>query len=306
MSAGIQSHISERNALISALKFLIQIGADEALSNSPQDRRVFVPLPEAHIGLTQNDFSKNQPPFVARKSSQSPSFSAPENFTPQPRQSEALSRAAVLAAGAETLEALRATIAEFDGISLRDTATNLVFSDGNPRASVMVVGEAPGADEDRQGKPFVGVSGQLLDKILHAVGLSRASENPASGVYISNILNWRPPGNRTPSPSEIEISLPFIERHIALVRPKILILCGGVSANALLGRQDKIGRLRGRVHLWKPLTQGIAPPDLPPIPAIPTYHPSFLLRTPEQKRAVWSDMCLFLRKSAEIGLRDPS
>jgi uracil-DNA glycosylase family 4 len=148
----------------------------------------------------------------------------------------------------------------------------------------MLVGEAPGADEDRQGLPFVGVSGQLLDKILACIDLSRTAEDPAKAVYISNILNWRPPGNRTPSDSEVAISLPFIRRHIELVRPKCLILCGGVSAKALLGSGDSISRLRGKFH------------DVMGIPAIATYHPSYLLRTPAQKRAVWADMLMLKEK----------
>lgn len=206
-----------------------------------------------------------------------------------------------MARAAQTLEALQSAIADFDGISLKKTATNLVFSDGHPGASVMLVGEAPGADEDRQGKPFVGASGQLLDRILACVGLSRREEDPARAVYISNILNWRPPGNRTPSPMEIDLSLPFIERHIQLVAPKILILCGGVPAKALLGGDEQsISRLRGRWHDYKPAWKD---GDVtPPIPAIATYHPAYLLRTPAQKRAVWQDMLRVNERRVEIGL----
>src|SRR5262249_7051997 len=131
---------------------------------------------------------------------------------------------------------------------IRKTATNTVFCDGNPASPVMLVGEAPGADEDRLGRPFVGVSGQLLDRILKCIDLDRAQEDPARAIYISNILNWRPPGNRTPSPAEIEVSLPFIERHIMLAKPKLIILCGGVSAKALLGREEGISRLRKTWH----------------------------------------------------------
>lgn len=291
----MESHsLSHRDALVSALKFLGHIGVDESVESLPQDRTAFVPPPlPDRLPAPQRGFSE--------KTDGSPPLSG-HTYTPPGRSENAL-KAASLAARAETLDDLRTALAGFDGISLKETATRLVFSDGNPHASVMLVGEAPGADEDRQGKPFVGVSGQLLDKILLAAGLSRGSSDPASAIYISNILNWRPPGNRTPSPAEIEASLPFIERHIVLACPKLLILCGGVSANALLGHVDKIGRLRGRWHLWKPLTPGISPPDFPPIPALATYHPSFLLRTPDQKRAVWSDMCLLMKKSEEMGLR---
>lgn len=190
---------------------------------------------------------------------------------------------------ATTLDELKAAIAAFDGLVIRKTATNMVFADGNPRADVMVIGEAPGADEDRLGKPFVGVSGQLLDKMLAAIGLSRNAEEPAKSAYISNILNWRPPGNRTPTPAEIDISLPFIEKHIALVQPKVLLLMGGISAKALLRSEDGITRMRGRFHAYTPLTLSA---DTPPIPCLPTFHPSFLLRTPLKKREAWADLLL--------------
>ena len=153
---------------------------------------------------------------------------------------------------------------------------------------VMVVGEAPGADEDIQGLPFVGVSGQLLDKMFAAINVSRASNDPATSVYISNILNWRPPGNRTPTDAEIEISLPFIERHIALVRPQILVFAGGVAAKALLGTTEGITKLRGKWREYRPLT---LPSDFGyTCRAMPTYHPSFLLRTPIKKREAWEDL----------------
>ncbi len=133
-----------------------------------------------------------------------------------------------------TLEALRDAIRAYDGLEVKRTATNLVFADGNPKARVMIVGEAPGADEDRQGLPFVGASGQLLDKMFDCIGLSRKSEDAASALYISNILNWRPPGNRTPTEAEIALALPFIERHIALVRPAYVILMRAAAAKGLL------------------------------------------------------------------------
>lgn len=211
-------------------------------------------------------------------------------------KSEAYEEAVKLAAGADTLEDLRQVLADFEGIALKKTATNMVFCDGNPKARVMLVGEAPGADEDRQGKPFVGVSGQLLDKILSCIGLDRNEEDPEKSIYISNILNWRPPGNRTPSPAEIEVSLPFIERHIQLMQPKILILCGGVSAKSLLGRGEGISRLRKTWHEYKPQTKGLEQGGQKNIPAIATYHPSYLLRSPAQKKLVWADMLEISKK----------
>lgn len=226
-----------------------------------------------------------------------------------------------LAGAATTLDELRAAIAGFDGIQIKRHATNMVFAAGHPGARVMVVGEAPGADEDIQGLPFVGASGQLLDKMLAAIGLSRAArivapaqagapqgsgnsgldENhqtmgaPASAgatpmlpVYIANILNWRPPGNRTPTDGEIALSLPFIERHIALIKPQVLVLAGGVAAKALLNTTEGITKLRGTWRDYRPVT---LPPDLGwACPVMCTYHPSFLLRTPGKKRDAWEDL----------------
>ncbi len=186
----------------------------------------------------------------------------------------------------KTLEDLHRAIAAFEGCPLKKTATNLVFADGNPKAKVMLVGEAPGADEDRQGKPFVGVSGQLLDRMLATIGLDRTS------VYITNILPWRPPGNRQPTPQEITACKPFVEKHIALIQPQILVLVGGVAMKTLFNTNDGIMRLRGT---WQPYTS----PELKePIKAIATYHPSFLLRSPGQKAQSWQDM-LMIKKALE-------
>lgn len=172
---------------------------------------------------------------------------------------------------------------------------NLVFSDGHPEADLMLVGEAPGADEDRQGKPFVGVSGQLLDKILAFAGRRRSEADPARGVYISNILNWRPPGNRTPAPAEIDIARPFIERHIALAAPKRILLAGGTAAKALLRRDEPVSRLRGRWHVFSPAHPELMREDQGEIACLVTFHPAFLLRSPAQKKAAWEDMIRLMR-----------
>jgi uracil-DNA glycosylase family 4 len=183
-----------------------------------------------------------------------------------------------IAAAATTLAALAEAVAAFDGCALRRTATTTVFADGNPAARLMLIGEAPGAEEDRLGKPFVGRSGQLLDRMLATIGVDRSS------AYITNVLFWRPPGNRKPTPGEIAACLPFVLRHIALVRPAIIMLCGGTATSALLGVADGITRLRGR---WFDL----AVPGLArPVPTIATYHPSYLLRSPERKREAWRDL----------------
>jgi uracil-DNA glycosylase family 4 len=198
----------------------------------------------------------------------------------------AATQAAALAAGCTTLAALRAAIAGVEGCALRDTATNLVFSDGNPEARIMLVGEAPGAEEDRAGLPFVGPSGQLLDRMLASIGLDRTQ------VLITNILPWRPPGNRTPSEAEIAVCLPFLLRHIALVAPEFLLLLGTTSVRAITGNNQGIRRLRGQ---W----QSLAIPGLDrQVPALPTYHPAYLLRTPLAKREAWADLLELQRRIA--------
>ncbi|MGE5268434.1 MAG: uracil-DNA glycosylase [Thiohalocapsa sp.] len=191
-----------------------------------------------------------------------------------------------LAATADSIAALAALVMAFDGCGLKRTATNTVFMDGNPAAPVMIVGEAPGAEEDRQGKPFVGRAGQLLDRMLAAIGLDRTR------VQITNVIYWRPPGNRKPTSAEIAACLPFVLRHIALARPAALVLAGGTAATALLPTGEGITRLRGR---WFEL----AVPGLElPVPTLPMFHPAFLLRTPERKREAWRDL-LALRARLE-------
>jgi uracil-DNA glycosylase family 4 len=182
------------------------------------------------------------------------------------------------AKAATDLAALRAALEQFDGCALKKTATNLVFADGNPAAEVMLIGEAPGADEDRQGKPFVGVSGQLLDRMMAAIGLDRST------FYITNVCFWRPPGNRKPTEAELAAQLPFVTRHIELVQPKVLVLVGGSSAQGLLGLNDGITRLRGRWFEYRSANLST------PIPTIPIFHPAYLLRQPGLKREAWRDL----------------
>ncbi len=188
---------------------------------------------------------------------------------------EATLAARAAAKHAKTLEELRGILDQFDGCALKATASQLVFADGNPEARVMLVGEAPGRDEDIEGLPFVGRSGKLLDRMLAAIGLDRTS------VYIANIVPWRPPGNRTPTPQESQICLPFILRQIELADPDILVCLGGPSAQTLLGTKEGITKTRGR---WFTFDSGKRE-----IRAMPTFHPAFLLRSPLQKRFAWRD-----------------
>jgi DNA polymerase len=258
---------AETAALLAALRLQLDWGADEALAEAPLDRLAA------------------QPPRPAPPA-------APAAPAARQRRAAAVlplpaaTAAAGLAAGAHSLEALREAMTQVD-TPLRETATNLVFADGQPGAPIMLLGEAPGADEDRQGKPFVGVSGQLLDRMMASIGLDRHGPGAENSFYISNILPWRPPGNRTPTDAEITLFLPFVLRHIALARPKRLVLLGGVAAKSLLRAKDGITRLRGR---WHDL-----PTDLGPLPALPTWHPAYLLRNPAAKRESWADLVLLRR-----------
>lgn len=266
---------------LSILEWQLEQGAIDLLEASPVNRLAFTAVSEVPT------FQTSKPAVV--------------NIIPEmPLGTDAAVKEALkLAQSANTLEELEAAIRSFDGLAIKKTATNLVFSDGNPKAHIMVIGEAPGGDEDIQGKPFVGVSGQLMDRMFTAIGLDRKAEDPDKAIYISNILNWRPPGNRTPSPAEVEVSLAFIERHIALVKPKILVFMGGVPAKTLLGTSEGITKLRGKWTNYVPLTQtGGAE-----IQCLPTFHPSFLLRTPIQKKLAWLDMLLLAKKHADYILK---
>ena len=201
---------------------------------------------------------------------------------------QAISDARSLAEGASTLEELRDAVEQFRGVNLAFTAKNPCFADGNPAADLMVIGEAPGRDEDIQGLPFVGRSGQLLDRILKAIGRDR------SDTYITNVIYWRPPGNRKPTLHEIHICQAFIERQILLADPKVLVFTGNTPTQTLLSTKDGIMRTRGR---WRDYTP---PGGTRAIPAMPTLHPAFLLRQPQQKRNVWADMLEVRAKLTEL------
>jgi DNA polymerase len=186
------------------------------------------------------------------------------------------------AAACRDLVELNAALAAFDGCPLKDTALNLCFADGDPAARLMLIGEAPGAEEDRKGKPFVGPSGQLLDRMLATIGLDR------SQVWITNIIFWRPPGNRPPTSAEIAACQPFLERQIELQRPRLIVFLGGAAARALLGLQEGVTRLRGR-RLTYPMSDGAT------IPALVMFHPAYLLRQPAHKRLAWRDLLAIQR-----------
>lgn len=191
---------------------------------------------------------------------------------------DALADARRLAAGAATLQDLAAAIAAFEGCPLRGMgATQSVFARGDANAPVLIVGEGPGAEEDRQGQPFVGKAGQLLDRMLDAAGLT-------GKVFITNTVFWRPPGNRTPSPQEQAVCAPFVERTFTLLKPKVVLLLGAAAAKSVLQTDEGIMRLRGQWKEWR-LAEGAIS-----APALPTLHPAFLLRQPQAKRQVWADL----------------
>jgi uracil-DNA glycosylase family 4 len=318
--------MTERNraADAAALAWLVAVGADEAIADVPIDR---FRAAEARVAPQFMTPAQSPPPSLPPGDRRSPdgetqrlpsaagggtrfegaAIANPPSAKPLPLDGgglggggtarpstaplgtpEAAATARELAAAARTLDELKDAIARFDGLSLKATATNLVFADGNPKARLMLIGEAPGGEEDRRGLPFVGASGQLLDRMLAAIGQDRTS------CYITNIVNWRPPGNRKPSPAEMTLSLPFIERHIALVDPALIVLLGDTAAKTLTNRTEGITRLRGKWFTWaKPDGAGT-------IPVLPTFHPAFLLRSPGQKREAWADLLAVKRKLGEL------
>jgi uracil-DNA glycosylase len=198
----------------------------------------------------------------------------------------AVASAREIAAACQDLAALEAAVGAFDGCTLKETALNLCFADGSPHAEVMLIGEAPGAEEDRLGRPFVGQSGKLLDKMLATVGLERRS------VYITNVIYWRPPGNRSPTQAEIAACQPFLERQVELLKPKVIVFLGGIAARGLLGVKEGVTKLRGRRFVYT-ATDGTR------IPAMVTFHPAFLLRQPGQKRFAWRDLLALRQHLAE-------
>lgn len=249
------------------IEFYLDTGVDALVGEEPVDRFAAVEAPPA---------PKPAPRAAAPAIQEAaPVTSAPARVAPQ-APDEAAMAARAAAKSAATLDELRAILENFDGCALKATATRTVFADGNPQARVMLVGEAPGRDEDIEGLPFVGRSGKLLDLMLKAIGLDRTS------VYIANIVPWRPPGNRTPTPQESAICLPFVLRQIELADPDILVCLGGPSAQTLLGIKDGITKTRGR---WFTFDTGKRE-----IRAIATFHPAFLLRSPLQKRFAWRDL----------------
>lgn len=254
---------------IDVLRFYAENGVDIALDESAPNR-LAEPAP-----VFETPKREAPKPFGATPAPLRPQ-AASRNVTPPAAPEAAIRDAAQLAADAKTLDELRAAVENFQGCALKATAMRTVFADGNPQARVMFVGEGPGAEEDREGLPFVGRSGKLLDRMIAAIGLDRTS------AYIANIIPWRPPGNRTPTPQESAICLPFIKRQIELADPDILVCLGGPSATTLLELKEGITRARGR---WFEYDTGKRK-----IKAIALFHPAYLLRSPAHKKLAWQDL----------------
>jgi uracil-DNA glycosylase family 4 len=254
------------------LTFYVESGVDCALLDEPVDRlaeqAAVAPLAPLAAAAEKPVYA----PLLRASEMPKPAIRTETALVPE----IAIAAAREAAATAPDLAALRALLENFEGCALKSTATRLVFADGNPQAKVMFVGEAPGRDEDIEGLPFVGRSGKLLDLMLAAIGLNRTN------AYIANVIPWRPPGNRDPSPQETQICLPFIKRHIELVNPDVLVTLGNPSTQSLMGTRDGIMKTRGR---WRDYDTGTRS-----IKALATFHPAYLLRQPSYKRMAWLDL----------------
>jgi DNA polymerase len=248
------------------LAFYLDAGVDALLVEQPIDRMADEAVPALAPATPDSERRSGLAPAGERETRIAAAPPPPDTAIMAAREAARI---------AASLDDLRALLERFEGCTLRGTATQLVFADGNPQARVMFVGEAPGYEEDVTGKPFVGRSGKLLDRMLEAIGLDRTS------AYIANVVPWRPPGNRTPTPQETAICLPFIRRQIELANPDVLVCLGGPAAQTLLGVKDGITRIRGRWFSYDSGTREIR--------AMATFHPAFLLRSPLQKRFAWRD-----------------
>ena len=279
------------------LEWYLEAGVDEAIGETPVDRFKSAEDAGAQRSAQASSLSADPPragglaePPMAESLQPAPTATIPaarRAAAPIGLSADAAVESAVAhASEATTIAGLKEALTRFEGCLLKKTATNLVFGAGNPESRILFIGEAPGAEEDRQGKPFVGASGQLLDRMLASIGLDR------SKVFISNTVFWRPPGNRTPTTAEIAACMPFVERLVELIDPQVLVTLGGPAAKALLSQTEGVSRLRGRWFSYS------TPRLSRPIPATAMYHPAYLLRSPEQKRTAWLDL-LALKKRIE-------
>jgi DNA polymerase len=274
---------------LALLSFQLDAGVSDFFCADVQNRYQF-PENAPSISAVQNEQSARRPaaPRSILREGPPPAFQSSGTTTIALSEIEAIEMAREVAARAQTLDALQAAIAEFEGCTLRKTAKNTVFADGNPEARIMLIGEAPGRDEDLEGIPFAGHAGLLLGRMLAAIGLTR------DDVYLANMLPWRPPGGRMPTPGEQAICQPFISRQIELCAPALLVFTGSIAAKGLLGVSTSLPRLRGQ---WKTYSAG---PDSPSIPALTMFAPDYLLKHSAQKRLAWADLLSLKAKIGEL------
>ena len=280
--------MTTRTDNLAVLTWLIEAGADEAISEEPVNRfRPSVVPASPPASRREATMPASAPQPVRRPAADVSNAKAAEMVS----LSTPAGAARALAASCTNLAELRQALINFDGCGdLKRSAKNTVFADGNPAHGIMLIGEAPGREEDEQGLPFVGRAGKLLDQMLAAIGLDRTK------VYITNVLNWRPPQNRDPSPEEAAACLPFLHRHIALAQPRLIVLLGAVSVRHVLGINEGIMRARGRWEVYQ------NPQMEQPVPVMPTLHPAFLLRQPNAKRLAWRDLLAISEKIEQLGL----
>ena len=251
------------HSLKAMLEWQVALGADEAILDGPVDRYALAAAPKPEKQAVSAAVAPDAPRL------------------------DPVGEAQSMASGADSLEALAEALSNYDHCELKKGARNLVFADGRPEARVMIIGEAPGRDEDIQGLPFVGRAGQLLDRMFAAINMARDAADANAALYITNILPWRPPQNRDPSPEEIAMLRPFVERHVELVAPDAVVLMGNISCDAILGRRG-ITRMRGK---WAEAFGR---------PALPMFHPAYLLRNPNAKRDAWHDLLMVQAKLREL------
>ncbi|MBY0354111.1 MAG: uracil-DNA glycosylase [Rickettsiales bacterium] len=259
-----------KNEHLALLQWYVDAGVDEAAENQPVNR--LRPPPATSLAAPTL-------PTITREPARVNAMPRPASPQTHASPNAAIDEARALADAATTLSALRQAVLDFDGCALKKTATNTVFADGDPQSGLMLIGEAPGADEDKNGIPFCGISGKLLDQMFAAIGY------PRGRFYVTNTLFWRPPGNRPPTPEELAICLPFLEKHIALVKPKRVVLIGGTAAKSMIDEKSPVTKLRGRDF---PYTNRYMSGHS--IPVRVTFHPSYLLRQSAQKKEAWTDL----------------
>jgi DNA polymerase len=270
----IHDQMDDPRHLLEALRWQVDMGVDEAIIDTTD-----------HLNPSSSDTSADT--STVKPSDKTPA-SQPANQSPNTTEAQSVSHSTLPdVSTCQTLEELRHAAEKYDGSDLKRTATQIVFADGNPASDIMFIGEAPGADEDRQGKPFVGVSGQLLNRMLSSIHM------PREEIYITNTILWRPPGNRTPTTQETAQFMPILRRHIQLIAPKMLVCLGGAAAKAVLATDQGILKLRGQWHEYDAGDGHI-------LPVMPTLHPAYLLRSPQQKALAWKDFQYIAKKMQEF------